>query len=85
MTTIEEYYNKFHEEKRLNTRHGRVEFITSMKYIHKYIDILKDELKAAGKEAEKHSVRHYKDKFIKISQKIYFVYLFFRVSGTNVL
>ena len=31
-----------------------------------------------------HSVRHYKDKFIKISQKIYFVYLFFRVSGTNV-
>ena len=32
----------------------------------------------------KHSVRHYKDKFIKISQKIYFVYLFFRVSGTNV-
>ena len=32
-----------------------------------------------------HSVRHYKDKFIKISQKIYFVYLFFRVSGTNVL
>ena len=51
MTTIEEYYNKFNEEKRLNTRHGRVEFITSMKYIHKYIDILKDELKAAGKEA----------------------------------
>ena len=34
---------------------------------------------------KKHSVRHYKDKFIKISQKIYFVYLFFRVSGTNVL
>ena len=30
---------------------------------------------------KKHSVRHYKDKFIKISQKIY---LFFRVSGTNV-
>ena len=50
MTTIEEYYNKFNEEKRLNTRHGRVEFITSMKYIHKYIDILKDELKEAYKE-----------------------------------
>ena len=51
MTTIEEYYNKFNEEKRLNTRHGRVQFITSMKYFHKYIDILKDELKATGKEA----------------------------------
>ena len=33
---------------------------------------------------QKHSVKHYKDKFIKILQKIYFVYLFFRVSGTNV-
>ena len=26
------YYNKFNEDKRLNTRHGQVEFITSMKY-----------------------------------------------------
>ena len=34
MTELEEYYNKFNEEKRLNSRHGRVEFITSMKYIH---------------------------------------------------
>ena len=33
-----EYYNKFNEDKRLNTRHGQVEFITSMKYIH---DLLK--------------------------------------------
>ena len=31
MTELEEYYNKFNEEKRLNSRHGRVEFITSMK------------------------------------------------------
>lgn len=38
MTELEEYYNKFNEEKRLNSRHGQVEFITSMKYIHKYID-----------------------------------------------
>jgi len=37
MTELEEYYNKFNEEKRLNSRHGQVEFITSMKYIHKYI------------------------------------------------
>ena len=31
------YYNKFNEDKRLNTRHGKVEFITSMKYILKYL------------------------------------------------
>ena len=41
MTELEEYYNKFNEEKRLNSRHGQVEFITSMKYIHKYLDVLK--------------------------------------------
>lgn len=38
MTELEEYYNKFNEEKRLNSRHGQVEFRTSLKYIHKYID-----------------------------------------------
>ncbi len=37
MTELEEYYNKFNEEKRLSSRHGQVEFRTSMKYIHKYI------------------------------------------------
>ncbi len=37
MTELELYYNKFNEEKRLNSRHGQVEFITSMKYIHKYL------------------------------------------------
>lgn len=31
------YYNKFNEDKRLNTRHGTVEFITTMKYIKKYL------------------------------------------------
>ncbi len=34
MTELEKYYNKFNEEKRLGSRHGQVEFITSMKYIH---------------------------------------------------
>ena len=33
MTEIEQYYNKFNEDKRLLSRHGQVEFITSMKYI----------------------------------------------------
>lgn len=37
MTELELYYNKFNEEKRLNSRHGQVEFLTSMKYIHEYI------------------------------------------------
>lgn len=35
---LEKYYNKFCEEKRLTRRHGQVEFITSMKYIHKYLE-----------------------------------------------
>ena len=39
MTELEEYYNKFNEEKRLDSRHGQVEFITSMQYIHKYINM----------------------------------------------
>lgn len=34
MTELEKYYNKFNEEKRLKSRHGQVEFTTSMKYIH---------------------------------------------------
>ena len=38
MTELELYYNKFNEEKRLDSRHGQVEFITSMKYIHKYLE-----------------------------------------------
>ena len=32
-----EYYNKFNEDKRLNTKHGRVEFLTAIKYIEKYL------------------------------------------------
>ncbi|MGO5051607.1 class I SAM-dependent methyltransferase [Lachnospiraceae bacterium LCP25S3_G4] len=39
MNELEQYYNKFNENKRLTSRHGQVEFITSMKYIH---DFLKD-------------------------------------------
>lgn len=37
MTELEKYYNKFNEEKRLASRHGQVEFLTSMKYIHQYL------------------------------------------------
>ena len=34
---LSDFYNKFNEDKRLNTRHGQVEFFTSMKYIHEYL------------------------------------------------
>lgn len=37
LTKLEEYYNKFNEEKRLDSRHGQVEYRISMKYIHDYI------------------------------------------------
>ncbi len=42
MDFLEQYYNKFKEDKRLNTRHGRLEFITSMKYIHECLDMIED-------------------------------------------
>lgn len=38
MTELELYYNKFNEEKRLDSRHGQVEFRISMEYIHQYLD-----------------------------------------------
>ena len=37
MTNIEKYYNKFNEEHRLQTRHGLVEFATSMHHIQNVI------------------------------------------------
>ncbi len=37
MNELERYYNKFPEEKRLNSRRGQVEYRVSMKYIHEYI------------------------------------------------
>ena len=41
MTELEQYYNKFNEDKRLNTRYGQVEFRTSMHYIHRYLEQIK--------------------------------------------
>jgi ubiquinone/menaquinone biosynthesis C-methylase UbiE len=32
------YYNKFNEDKRLTTKHGMIEFKTSMKYILEYLN-----------------------------------------------
>ena len=36
------YYNKFNEDKRLTTKHGLVEFYTSIKYIEKYLKKFKN-------------------------------------------
>ena len=41
-TFLEDYYNKFNEEKRLGSRHGQIEYRTSMRYIHQCIDSLKE-------------------------------------------
>lgn len=35
---LDTYYRKFCEDKRLTRRHGNVEFVTSMKYIHEMLD-----------------------------------------------
>ena len=43
LTELEKHYNKFNEEKRLTSRHGQIEFRTSMHYIHDCIDVLKSE------------------------------------------
>lgn len=34
------YYNKFNEDKRLNSKYGQIEFITSLKYIHEYLETM---------------------------------------------
>lgn len=40
MNELIAHYNKFNEDKRLTRRHGQVEYITTMQYIHKYIQDL---------------------------------------------
>lgn len=42
MTELEEYYNKFNEDKRLKSPRGIVEFTTSMKYIHECLRKLQE-------------------------------------------
>lgn len=50
MTELEQYYNKFNEEKRLQSRHGQVEYYTTMHYIHRYLDILKNQRENVTKQ-----------------------------------
>ena len=37
MNYLENYYANYDEEGRLLSKHGQVEFLTTMKYIHQFI------------------------------------------------
>lgn len=52
MTNLEEYYNKFNEDKRLNSRHGIMEYTVTMKYVHKYLEQLAIETGKAKSEIQ---------------------------------
>lgn len=39
---LDKYYRKFCEDKRLTRRHGQVEYVTSMKYIHDYLETMEN-------------------------------------------
>lgn len=53
VTELEQYYNKFCEEKRLSRRHGFVEYVTSMKYIHLCLEEIKGKCCESEKENQK--------------------------------
>lgn len=50
------YYNKFNEDKRLERKHGQVEYITTMKYIHKYLKDKNDKIIEIGAGCGKYSI-----------------------------
>lgn len=58
MTELERYYNKFCEDKRLSRRHGQVEYIVTMKYIHEYLEkMLNPRIIDIGAGTGRYSVR----------------------------
>lgn len=52
MDELTAHYNKFNEDKRLTRRHGQVEYITTMKYIHKVLQ----QLTETGRKASEISI-----------------------------
>ena len=42
MNYLEEYYNNFNEEGRLLSRHGQVEYLTTMRYIKECLEGIAD-------------------------------------------
>ena len=63
MNELELYYNKFNEEKRLNSRHGQIEFRTSMKYIHEYINPSIPKLTSFYNETNNNLLKEYENIF----------------------
>ena len=58
-TKLSDYYNKFNEDKRLDARHGQVEFLTSIKYINQYLS-KQDKIIDIGAGTGKYSI-YYKN------------------------
>ena len=54
---LDQYYNTFCEEKRLTRRHGNVEYVTSMKYIHKYLEDKQAKILDVGAGTGRYSVQ----------------------------
>ena len=54
---LEKYYNKFCEDKRLTRKHGHVEYVTSMKYIHDYLGNNKEKILDVGAGTGRYSVQ----------------------------
>ncbi len=50
MNEIEQYYNKFNEDKRLTTRHGRVEYFVTDTYIRRYLNMIRSDRKCEKKD-----------------------------------
>ena len=66
---LEQYYNKFCEDKRLTRRHGNVEFVTSMKYIHKYLEEMPKDAKIldVGAGTGRYSISLYEQGFQNVT------------------
>ena len=57
MNYLEEYYNAFHEEGRLLSRHGQVEYLTTMKYIRECLaDLSSPDILEVGAGTGRYSV-----------------------------
>ncbi len=64
MDLLEQYYNISNEDGRLLSRHGRVEFLTTMKYIHRFLEGISDpEILEVGAGTGRYSVTLAKEGF----------------------
>ncbi len=51
MDEITAHYNKFNEDKRLSRRHGQVEYLTTLRYVHEVLDLVEASRDGEGKPA----------------------------------